>query len=55
MGNEAAAEGIKAVNGFPMLVYQALAAQEIWFDTEFSAELRQRICAELTQRYLDGK
>lgn len=49
---EAKAVGIKTINGFPMLVYQALAAQEIWFDTEFSEDFKQRVCNELTEEYL---
>ena len=49
---EAREEGIKTVNGFPMLVYQALAAQEIWLDISHTAQERQKICEELIKRYL---
>ena len=52
---EAKQEGVKTVNGFPMLVHQALAAQEIWFDIEYTAQERQKICDELTQKYLSQK
>ena len=50
---EAKERGIKTVNGFPMLVYQAAAAQEIWFDTEFTQNFRQKVCTELTKKYLN--
>ncbi|MBQ9519249.1 MAG: shikimate dehydrogenase [Firmicutes bacterium] len=49
---EAKAEGIKTVNGFPMLVYQALAAREIWIDISYSPQQRQAVCDELTKMYL---
>lgn len=52
---EAQQAGIKTVNGFPMLVYQALAAQEIWFDIEYTAQERRGICDELTEKYLSLK
>ena len=52
---EAKERGIKAINGFPMLVYQAAAAQEIWFDTKFSDEFKLQLCDELTKRYLGEK
>ena len=52
---EAKELGIKAINGFPMLVYQAAAAQEIWFDTEFSDEFKLKLCEELTKKYLGEK
>ena len=48
---EAEAEGVKTINGFSMLVYQALAAQEIWFDEEFSPEFRREVCAKVTEYY----
>lgn len=51
---EAGEQGIKAINGFPMLVYQAAAAQEIWFDTEFTPEFRADVCKKLTDFYLKG-
>lgn len=49
---EAKQEGIKTINGFPMLVYQALAAREIWLDIKYTADDRQKICDELTKLYL---
>ncbi|MBQ8941068.1 MAG: shikimate dehydrogenase [Firmicutes bacterium] len=52
---EAKERGVKAINGFPMLVYQAAAAQEIWFDTKFSDEFKLQLCDELTKRYLGEK
>lgn len=47
-------KGLKAINGFSMLVYQAAAAQEIWFDTEFAPEFRSGVCADLTKYYLEN-
>ena len=52
---EAKGLGIKAINGFPMLVYQAAATQEIWFDTEFSDEFKLKLCEKLTKKYLEEK
>lgn len=40
---DAKSEGIKAVNGFSMLVYQAVAAQEIWFEKEIPLEIKKEI------------
>lgn len=48
---EAKKQGVKTINGFPMLVYQALAAQEIWFDEEFSPEFRREVCEKVTAYY----
>lgn len=35
-------EGITGINGFDMLVYQAVAAEEIWFDEEIDLSLQKR-------------
>lgn len=43
--------GITAVNGFDMLVYQAAAAQEIWFDVKYEMSFLERIRQELEQYY----
>lgn len=43
--------GITAVNGFDMLVYQAAAAQEIWFDTTYDKALMENTRAELEAYY----
>ena len=49
---EAKEQGVKTVNGFPMLVYQALAAQEIWSGEEFSPEFRREVCKKVTEYYI---
>lgn len=43
--------GITAINGFDMLVYQAAAAQEIWFDTKYTSELKESVRKELEIYY----
>lgn len=53
---DAAAQGVKAINGFDMLIYQAVAAREIWYDeqldTAFKAELRENLTNYYTEKYL---
>lgn len=51
---EAKAEGVKTINGFAMLVYQALAAQEIWYETEFSADFKREVCEKVTKYYTEN-
>lgn len=41
----------KVINGFSMLVYQAIAAQEIWYDTEFTPEFKKYIYDLLLKKY----
>ncbi len=52
---QARACGLKALNGFSMLVYQAVAAQEIWLDSEFDKKERTKICRELTEKYIQKR
>lgn len=49
---DAAAEGIKAINGFDMLIFQALAAREIWLNEKHDAAFRSELKELLTQYYL---
>lgn len=44
---DAESEGVKAVNGFSMLVYQAVAAQEIWFEKKIPLEIKKEIKDQL--------
>ena len=41
-------EGITGINGFDMLVYQAVAAEEIWFDEEIDPQLTEKARKELS-------
>jgi shikimate dehydrogenase len=52
---DAEAEGIDALNGFDMLVYQAVAAEEIWQESSFDNELIERLRATLSTFYRSGK
>lgn len=45
---DAAEMGVDTANGFGMLVYQAVAAEEIWFDQEVPMEEQKDLCALLT-------
>ena len=49
---EAQEEGVQAINGFDMLVFQALAAREIWLDERHSTDFRMQLKEQLTQYYL---
>jgi shikimate dehydrogenase len=52
---DAASQGIKAINGFDMLVYQAVAAREIWYDETFDDNKRKEVRSELIDYYLGAK
>jgi shikimate dehydrogenase len=41
--------GVPVTNGFDMLVYQAVAAEEIWFDEKVSVEEQTKLCKTLTE------
>lgn len=44
--------GIKnVINGFPMLIFQALAAEEIWFGKEFTPEFRKYLYNVILKKY----
>ncbi len=51
---EAAQCGAEALNGFDMLVYQAVAAEEIWFGESFESELKEKLCEELRKYYREN-
>lgn len=52
---EAAEEGLQAINGFDMLIFQALAAREIWLGEEHDMAFRIQLKKLLTQYYLGEK
>lgn len=52
--NEAAEEGAYTLDGFDMLVYQALAAEEIWFDESFDIGTQKEICTLLREYYKEN-
>ena len=47
-------EGITGINGFDMLVYQAVAAEEIWFDEEIDPQLTEKARKELSDFYREN-
>lgn len=49
---QARAVGVKAINGFDMLIYQAVAAQEIWLDTKFQPSFIRQIRNILIEHHL---
>lgn len=51
---DAKAEGIKTLNGFGMLVYQAVAAEEIWFDEKYDIKLQQELCNKLSKYFREN-
>lgn len=51
---DAKACGCHTINGFTMLVYQAVAAEEIWFDEKCSEELKESLCNELSKFYKEN-
>jgi shikimate dehydrogenase len=51
---DAAAKGIKAINGFDMLIYQAVAAREIWYDEKLDEAFRASLRSSLLDYYLDN-
>lgn len=48
---DAISEGVLAINGFDMLLYQAVAAQEIWFEEKYPLATTESIKAELIAYY----
>ncbi len=52
--SEAEEEGIPTLAGFDMLVYQALAAEEIWFGEKFDIDTQREICALLWEYYKEN-
>ncbi len=49
---EAASQGVKTINGFDMLIYQAVAAREIWYDEKLDDTFREQLRSSLTKYYL---
>ena len=48
---DASALGLKAINGFDMLIYQAVAAEEIWFDKSIGKDEAEALKNELAEHY----
>lgn len=46
--------GCHIINGFSMLVYQAVAAEEIWFEESYDEDLKEKLCAELSKFYKEN-
>lgn len=46
--------GCNIINGFSMLVYQAVAAEEIWFEELCSKELQEELCQKLSEFYKEN-
>lgn len=51
---EAAEMGVSVLNGFDMLVYQAVAAEEIWFEESYDKELQEKLCSDLKKYYREN-
>ncbi len=52
---DAAECGVCGLNGFDMLVYQAVAAEEIWFEESFDKALQEKLCSELSKYYRENQ
>lgn len=51
---EAKGQGVDIINGFDMLIYQGIAAQEIWFEEEYTSDFKKLICSELAKFYKEN-
>lgn len=51
---DAKEKGCNTINGFSMLIYQAVASAEIWFDESISTELQENLCEELGKFYREN-
>lgn len=51
---EAREQGVKTLNGFSMLVYQAVAAEEIWFDKKYDKKLQENLCNKLSKYFRES-
>ncbi len=51
---DASEAGAKTLNGFSMLVYQAVAAEEIWFDEKYSRDMQEKLCKKLSKYYREN-
>ncbi len=47
--SDAASQGVKAINGFDMLVYQAVAAREIWLGKKYGKDFCTELRTTLTE------
>ena len=46
--------GVKTLNGFSMLIYQAVAAEEIWFDEKYDKDLQEELCEKLSKYFREN-
>ncbi len=51
---DAKESGVETLNGFSMLVYQAVAAEEIWFDEKYDKEIQEKLCQELSKYFKEN-
>lgn len=51
---DAGEQGVETLNGFSMLIYQAVAAEEIWFDEKYSKELQEELCEKLSKYFREN-
>lgn len=51
---DAKEQGVQTLNGFSMLVYQAVAAEEIWFNESYSQELQSILCEKLSKYFRES-
>ncbi len=51
---DASAAGAETLNGFSMLVYQAVAAEEIWFDEKYDRDMQEKLCKKLSKYYREN-
>lgn len=51
---DAKSENVKTLNGFSMLVYQAVAAEEIWFNESYGKDLQEKLCQNLSRYYKEN-
>lgn len=50
---DAAQSGIMAINGFGMLIYQAVAAREIWYNQSLGDDFKAELCSCLLKYYME--
>ncbi len=51
---DAREQGVETLNGFSMLVYQAVAAEEIWFDESYSIDMQEKLCKKLSKYFREN-
>lgn len=51
---DASEAGAETLNGFSMLVYQAVAAEEIWFDEKYGKDMQEELCRKLSKYFREN-